>query len=61
MWRPARGMILVVYATLADEHDSSRLAPLIKKVRMHHRQEVIGGQGDRNKVNDDFFAYMVAD
>ena len=48
------GMILAVHTTPANEHDSKGLEPLIQKVRVQHRQEVLADKGYKSKANDEF-------
>ena len=46
------GMILGVYTTPANQHESKGLAPLIKKIPKAQRREVIADKGYKSSAND---------
>ena len=48
----ARGMVLGVHTTPANEHDSKGLAPLIKKIPKSQRKQVMADKGYKSKAND---------
>lgn len=52
------GMVLGVYTTPANEHDSKGLQPLMKKLTKTERKEVYGDKGYKSKANDEMLKKM---